>query len=154
VTRIAVSTEISAPPAEVWRVVEPIEHHVDWMHDAVAIRFETDQTRGVGTTFVCDTRVGPIRLADRMTITDWVDGQVMGVAHSGIVTGSGRFTLTPLSTGGTRFAWEEDLRFPWYLGGRLGEAIGGRLLLGALWRRNLRNLKALVEARGAPGQGR
>ena len=34
------------PPAEVWRVLEPIESHVDWMADAEIIRFTTDQTRG------------------------------------------------------------------------------------------------------------
>ena len=41
------------------------------MADAVAIRFETEQTRGVGTKFLCDTKVGPIRLTDQMEITEW-----------------------------------------------------------------------------------
>ena len=50
-TRIDVSVEIAAPPDRVWNVVEPIENHIDWMHDAVAIRFQTEQTRGIGTTY-------------------------------------------------------------------------------------------------------
>ena len=61
-------------PQQVWEVVEPIEHHVEWMHDAVAIRFQSDQHRGVGTRFLCDTKVGPIKLVDRMEITEWVPG--------------------------------------------------------------------------------
>jgi len=84
---------------------------------------------------------------NRMEITRWVPGVAMGVRHSGIVTGSGTFTLEPLA-GGTRttFTWAESLDYPWYLGGRLGAAVSGRLLLTPLWRRNLRRLQALVEA--------
>jgi hypothetical protein len=37
------------------------------------------------------------------------------------------------------------LRFPWWLGGRLGEIIGGKLVMGAIWRRNLKQLKKIVE---------
>ncbi len=71
----------------------------------------------------------------------------MGVRHSGIVKGSGVFTLEPLA-GGTRttFTWAESLDYPWYLGGRFGAAVAGRLLLTPLWRRNLKRLQALVEA--------
>lgn len=146
-TRIAVSVEIDATPARVWEVVEPIERHVDWMHDAVAIRFQTDQTRGVGTRFWCDTKVGPIRLVDRMEITEWVPGEVMGVRHTGVVTGTGRFTLTPIDLGRrTRFSWAETLVFPWWLGGPVGAFVGGRIVLRLVWQRNLRALERLVEA--------
>jgi uncharacterized protein YndB with AHSA1/START domain len=148
-TRITVVTEIDAPPEQVWRVVEPIQDHVRWMRDAVAIRFEGDQTAGVGTRFVCATKVGPIRLDDRMEITEWVPGEVMGVRHAGVVTGTGRFTLTPIDLARrTRFSWSEELRFPWWLGGRLGEAVGGKPVMSAIWRHNLRALKALVESSG------
>jgi hypothetical protein len=147
VSRIAVIIEIDAAPAVVWAAVEPLERHVDWMSDAVAIRFETDQTRGVGTAFQCDTKVGPITLVDRMQITDWEPERAMGVRHTGVVTGSGMFTLTPIDLGRrTRFAWTEELRFPWWLGGRLGELVGGKLVMRAIWRRNLRGLKALIES--------
>ncbi|MEY4174468.1 MAG: hypothetical protein RI900_1633 [Actinomycetota bacterium] len=144
---IEVGIEIDAPPARVWEVVEPVERHVDWMHDAVAIRFTTEQTRGTGTEFLCDTKVGPLKLVDRMEITEWVPGEVMGVRHTGIVTGSGRFTLTPIDLGRrTRFTWAEDLVFPWWMGGPIGAWVGGKIALGPIWRRNLRNLKAIVEA--------
>jgi uncharacterized protein YndB with AHSA1/START domain len=146
-TSICVTVELDAPPARVWEVIEPIEHHVDWMHDAVAIRFEGDQRRGVGTAFACDTKVGPIRLVDQMEITEWEPPAVMGVRHRGVVTGSGRFTLTPLDLGRrTRFAWSEDLTFPWWLGGRVGELLGGRLVMRAIWRRNLRELERLINS--------
>jgi uncharacterized protein YndB with AHSA1/START domain len=150
VTSIYVSIVIGAPPPLVWSVVEPVERHVDWMADATAVRFEGDQTRGVGTRFVCDTKVGPLKLADHMEITSWVPEREMGVRHRGLVTGTGRFTLTPSADGGTLFAWEEALRFPWFLGARLGEVVGGQLVLKAIWRRNLRSLKRLVERSARP----
>jgi uncharacterized protein YndB with AHSA1/START domain len=143
---IVVSIEIDATPARVWEVVEPVERHIDWMHDAVAIRFTSEQTRGTGTEFLCDTKVGPIKLVDRMEITEWVPGQVIGVRHTGLVTGSGRFTLTPIDLGRrTRFTWQEDLVFPWWMAGPLGAWVGGKIALGPIWRRNLRNLRHLVE---------
>jgi hypothetical protein len=144
---ITVSEEIDATPERTWQVVEPIEHHTDWMHDAVAIRFETEQTRGVGTRFTCDTKVGPVKLVDRMEITEWDPQRAMGVSHVGIVTGTGRFTLTPLDLGRrTLFTWTEELKFPWYLGGPVGAFVGGKVVMQAIWRRNLRLLARIVEA--------
>ncbi len=144
---ITVSVEIDAPTDRVWEIVEPVERHVDWMADAVAIRFTGEQTRGIGTTFECDTKVGPITLVDKMEITDWEPGERMGVRHSGVVTGSGHFTLEPIDLGRrTRFTWTEELVFPWWLGGPLGALVGGRVVMGAIWRRNLRALARIVES--------
>lgn len=146
-SRITVGIDIDASPERVWEVVEPVEDHVDWMHDAVAIRFQTERTRGVGTQFLCDTKVGPIRLTDVMEITQWVPARSMGVTHTGIVTGTGVFDIAPLD-GGTRsrFTWSEELRFPWYLGGPIGAFVGGQIVMKAIWRRNLRGLKRIVES--------
>ncbi len=129
-----------------------IERHVDWMHDAVAIRFVGSQTRGVGTEFLCDTKVGPIKLVDRMTITDWEPATVIGVRHTGIVTGIGKFTIAEIEPRAgvdgtrTRFAWDERLSFPWWLGGRLGAAVASPAVLRPIWRRNLRALKRQIES--------
>jgi hypothetical protein len=145
-SRITVSIELAASPARVWEIVEPVERHVDWMADAVAIRFTNSQTRGVGTAFDCDTKVGPIKLTDHMEITEWVPEKSMGVKHVGIVTGTGVFTIEPLGNGQyTKFTWSEKLTFPWWLGGPIGEVIGGNIVMKAIWRRNLKKLRALVE---------
>lgn len=149
--RIRVGVEIDATPERVWQVVEPVENHVDWMHDAVAIRFTGEQTRGVGTEFLCDTKVGPFKLVDRMELTEWTPNEAMGVRHTGMVKGEGRFTLTPIDPlpgrdgRRTRFTWEETLVFPWWMGGPVGAFVGGKVVLAAIWRRNLRGLRALVE---------
>ncbi len=144
VPAIRVAVTIDAPRGVVWRAIEDIGSHVEWMADAEAIRFTSARRRGVGTTFDCDTRVGPFRLVDRMEVTEWRPGRAMGVAHVGVVTGRGRFTLRGLPGGRTRFSWREDLRFPWWLGGALGAVLGGEVLR-LIWARNLRNLKRLIE---------
>jgi uncharacterized protein YndB with AHSA1/START domain len=144
VPAIRVAVTIDAPPGQVSRAIKDIATHVEWMADAEAIRFNSPRRRGVGTTFECDTRVGPFRLVDRMEVTEWRPGQVMGVAHTGLVTGRGRFRLTPLPGGRTRFTWREELHFPWWLGGSIGAVVGGEVLR-LIWRQNLRRLKRLVE---------
>jgi uncharacterized protein YndB with AHSA1/START domain len=139
VARIKVSTVLDAPPDRVWDDVEHIATHVDWMADAVAIRFLTSQTSGVGTRFECDTKVGPFTLTDVMEITEWVPGKVMGVRHTGVVTGTGRFTLKKLRGGRTRFQWNEKLVYPIWMGGPIG-AFASKPVLRWIWRRNLTRL--------------
>jgi hypothetical protein len=139
VARIKVSTVLDAPPDRVWDDVEHIATHVDWMADAVAIRFLTSQTSGVGTRFECDTKVGPFTLTDVMEITEWVPGKVMGVRHAGVVTGTGRFTLKKLRGGRTRFQWNEKLVYPLWMGGPIG-AFASKPVLRWIWRRNLTRL--------------
>lgn len=150
--RIEISVEIAASPAVVWADVRHIPSHVTWMVDAEEIRMTSGRTEGVGTTFDCDTKVGPLRLTDHMEITEWEDERVMGVRHVGVVTGVGKFTLRGQPGPGgetTRFTWEEDLTFPWWLGAGPGEAVGGPVLRG-VWRRNLRQLRARIEGRPLP----
>ncbi|NDH92323.1 MAG: SRPBCC family protein [Actinobacteria bacterium] len=142
---IRISTVIKAPISRVWQVVEPVERHVDWMADAESIEFIGDQRRGVGTAFLCVTKVGPIRLTDKMRITEWQVERAMGVEHVGVVTGRGVFTLHSIDGNTTEFTWEEQLQFPWWLGGPLGALIGGQLVLRGIWKRNLRRLAALCE---------
>jgi hypothetical protein len=143
---IRVSTTIDATPKQVWEVVRHVGGHVDWMEDAVAIHFTSRSTSGVGTTFDCDTKVGPFRLTDRMEITRWEPRRAMGVRHVGLVTGTGEFTLRAMRGGRTRFTWAERLVFPWWMGGPFGAVVGGEVLR-LVWAKNLRNLTAIVEGR-------
>ena len=80
-----------------------------------------------------------------MRVTEWEPQRVMGIEHRGVVTGSGRFTLRAAPAGITEFCWDEELRFPAWLGGAIGER-AGRPVLMRIWRANLRRLRALAEA--------
>jgi uncharacterized protein YndB with AHSA1/START domain len=137
--RIRVSTVLDAPPDRVWAYVEDLGSHVQWMDDALRIRFLTDRTAGVGTRYECDTKVGPLQLTDVMEITEWAPGKAMGVRHVGLVTGSGRFTLKKVRGGRTRFTWEERLRFPLWQGGPVTGQLA-KPVFKRIWRKNLRHL--------------
>jgi hypothetical protein len=141
---IDLCTTIGCPPEQVWASIEDVETHTDWMADAVAITFRSEQRRGVGTEFECLTRIGPLSTTDVMTVTEWEPGAAMGIEHRGVVTGRGRFTLTPAGPGLTEFCWSETLRFPWWMGAAVGEHLS-RPLLVRVWRGNLARLRRACE---------
>lgn len=141
--KVVTSVHIDAPLHEVWRAASALETHAEWMVDAESIEFETAQRRGPGTRMVVETRVGPLRTRDLMEVTAWEENRTIGVRHSGLVTGEGRFELTPMA-GSTRFAWTEDLSFPWWLGGEITGWLA-RPVLAWIWRRNLRALRQRLE---------
>lgn len=142
--RIRVGVDIACPREDVWALLERIEDHVRWMADAEAITFRTSRRRGIGTEFVCRTRVGPLRTDDVMTVVEWDEPKAIGIVHRGLVTGSGRFTLTAAPPGGTRLEWQETLRFPLRAGGPLGELLASPVLR-RIWRGNLGRFKELAE---------
>ena len=140
---IRITQTFSAAPDVLWEELRQIQRHVLWMHDAVAITFETDHHEGVGTQFLCTTKVGPFVTQDKMVITRWVEEKVMGVGHRGLIRGTGTFELSARS-GGSELTWREALDFPWWLGGPLG-AYAATPILRRIWRSNLRTLAALIE---------
>jgi hypothetical protein len=111
------------------------------MDDAVAIDFVSPMTEGVGTEFDCLTRVGPIRLTDHMTVTEWVEGKCLVIRHHGVVTGTGRLSVKRRGLDASTVKWDERLKFPWWLGGPVGGLVG-RPILKRVWKRNLANLAA------------
>jgi carbon monoxide dehydrogenase subunit G len=143
--RITVFVDIDAPLDSVWRSAADLESHVEWMADAESIEFLTPQRSGIGTEMKVATAVGPLRTTDLMTVTEWVHHRAIGVEHSGMVKGRGRFELSPVA-GATRFSWTEELTFPLYLGGAI-TAYLAKPVLAWVWKRNLSGLKRRVERR-------
>lgn len=139
-SRIVVSIDIDAPRQRVWDEVAVLERHVDWMADAERIEFLTDSRSGVGTRMEVLTVVGPLRTTDVMEFTEWEPPTRMAIRHQGLVTGVGAFTLTELEGGRTRFTWDEELTFPWYLGNGITATLA-KPVLRAIWRRNLTKLR-------------
>jgi carbon monoxide dehydrogenase subunit G len=135
---------VAAPRDVTWNALADIASHVEWMADAESITFVTDQRRGVGTAFECLTKVGPLTTRDKMTVTEWDEGSRLGVAHSGIVTGTGVFELREAGTNATQLSWTEALRFPIFLGGAVG-AFVAKPVLRRIWRGNLERFAHLVK---------
>jgi len=144
--RIAVSRAMDAPGDRVWAAMADLGSHVEWMKDARSIVFTTDQRQGVGTRMRVETRVGPLRTLDVMEVVGWEEGKSIEVAHSGLVKGRGTLAVTSLDQQ-TLVTWEEDLKFPWWLGGGLTAWLA-RPVLAAVWRGNLKRLERSVTPRG------
>ena len=142
---VTVCTTIDAPPAAVWAAVENIESHTDWMKDAVRITFKSDAAqRSRGRVRVPHARRAALHDRPSSSSRMWRPGEMMGIEHRGAVTGDAEFRLEPDGDERTRFCWEERLRFPWWLGGFVGERVGMPVLR-HLWSGNVARLKASIE---------
>jgi Polyketide cyclase / dehydrase and lipid transport len=142
--RIRTCITIDAPPGAVWADVKHLDTHVEWMRDAESIEFRSRRRTGVGTELECRTRLGPLATTDVMVVSEWRPRRAIGMSHQGAVRGRGRFTLRRRRGGRTQFCWSERLQFPWRMGGPFGELVAWPLLR-AIWKGNLRRLKARIE---------
>jgi len=114
------------------------------MKDAVDIEFVTSQTGGVGTIMIVETKIGPFRTNDKLEVVDWKEGHHIVVEHRGVVTGSGRLAALA-DDGATLVTWTEELRFPWWLGGRLTAWLA-RPFLTSIWKTNLKRLASRLSS--------
>ena len=142
--RIFVTRLLPHSQETAWRALSDIASHVNWMGDAVALEFRSEQRLGEGTAMDVETRVGPFRTNDRMEVTGWVEGHSIEVVHIGLVTGRGTLSLTAKENG-TLLTWDEDLSFPWWLGGAVTAWLA-RPVLRRIWRRNLANFEASLSS--------
>jgi len=142
--RLKLEVKIAASSADVWDWLQDIRSHTRWMRDARSIEFLGQQQQGIGARFSCETKVGPIVLNDVMEVIEWTPGHRLGVRHTGLVSGEGTFELSQQADGQVVFVWDEVLRFPWQLGGVVGEAVA-KPIMRAIWKGNLKRLKELIE---------
>ena len=142
--RIETSIIIDKPIDIVWQEVKVMENHVNWMEDAIKIDILSENNSGINTKMNVLTKVGPIKLIDTITVIEWKEKESIGDIHQGIVTGIGIFYLNEINDTQTEFKWEETLKFPIYLGGFIGEFFGS-FVLKYIWKKNLKNLKELIE---------
>ena len=142
--RIKISTIINKPIEVVWNEVKIMKNHVNWMQDAAKIDFPSENESGIDTKMKVLTKVGPFSLNDIITVTKWEEMNSIGVVHEGIVTGEGTFYLSENDENSTKFEWIEELKAPYYLGGPIAEFFGG-FVLKFIWKKNLMNLKNILE---------
>ena len=135
---VEVSTVVAAPIDEVWDDIAHLETHSEWMMDAAAIEFVTEQRAGVGTVIRVPTRVGPLTTVDELEFTAWDPPHRMAIAHRGKFTGVGEITLQE-TLAGTVVTWRESIRFPVVFGGPVGEVVAAPILR-LIWQRNLARL--------------
>ena len=111
-TRIDVRLDIPHPLDHVWQHLTDWESHSAWIPNTVVT--VTKRTTGAGTEFVGVTHLGPLRLDDPMTVSDFVPPNAGRasclVTKTGLVLGgTAGFTLTALDETTTRLDWFEDV---------------------------------------------
>ena len=122
------------------------------MADAESITFTSDQRTGVGTTFECTTKVGPLRTTDKMTVTVGRRSADRRVPTRGIVIGTGVFELAARDAASTRMSGPRTCDFRGILGGVVTAALAHARSCGAFgWaicaglRADSERLKSLIE---------
>lgn len=143
-SRIAVSRQMPVPAHTVWSALSDLGSHSDWMKDARSIVFTGDQRQGVGTRMEVETVVGPFRTLDMMEVVAWDEGRSIEVVHHGLVRGRGTLIVFPIKDG-TAVRWEEELTFPWWLGGPIVAWLAAPVLA-AIWRGNLTRLEQVLSS--------
>jgi len=136
--RIEVSAEVAAPIDEVWADLARLENHSEWMKDAEAIEFLSEQHTGAGTKIRVPTRIGPLTTVDEIEFTEWEPPHRMAIVHRGKFTGVGAISLAA-TVGGTTVTWSEEIRFPALFLGPLGEVVAAPMLRW-VWKTNLKRL--------------
>lgn len=140
---IEVSVVISADIADVWDDLAHLESHSEWMRDAEAIEFVTEQRSGVGTRIRVPTRVGPLTTVDELLFTAWDPPHRMAIDHRGKFSGQGEISLQATGAG-TVVTWMEQIRFPLAFGGAVGE-VAAAPILRWIWKTNLNELAKRFE---------
>ena len=141
-TRIAITRAMEVSHDRVWEAISDLGSHTTWMRDAETIAFATEQRRGKGTSMEVVTVIGPFRTVDIMEVVGWEEGRSIEVAHRGLITGRGILAAEPRGDGAL-VSWQEELTFPWWLGGPITAWLA-RPVLAAIWRGNLARLEGVL----------
>jgi hypothetical protein len=127
------------------------ETHGDWMLSTVVHR-TTESADGVDTGIVGITSLGPIRIRDAMTLSQWQPPPASParcvVEHTGkLIRGAGAFEVEELGPDRSRVVWSEWIQVPL---GLLGEAgwIVVRPAIALFLRFSLRRLARALESGG------
>ncbi len=120
--RVAASVTTSASPERAFAELVDVEGQARWMIGTTIYPVDGDAPApGVGSRLLAFTGVAHLGVLDTMLVTEYEQNSRWVVAHEGrVIRGSGIFTVTPTTSGGSITTWAEELELPFGLIGRLG----------------------------------
>jgi len=110
-----------APVDHVWRVIEAIDTHTEWMTDAETITFPPSNARASVPSSTASPE-SSVQHGRRMRVTEW-EPQAVRASNTTASSRTGRFTLLGVGNGTHRVLLTEDLVFPTSLGGGAAERL-------------------------------
>ena len=109
---LAISLTINAPLEQVWGSLVDWERQGEWML-ATKVWVTSHVRDGIGTRISAFTGVKSLGILDTMEVTTWTPPYLCDVLHTGpIIKGTGRFELSEINPGLTRFDWSEEVLAP------------------------------------------
>ena len=136
--------DLDAP--RLWDALADLERHREWMTDVRALRFVTAQQSGIGTRYVIEVAMGPVRARDHIEVVTWERPEELAITHRiGPARGAGRFLLTDAGRG-TRLEWRTRFELPRWAGGAFAERLGAPVTR-RLLTRNLASLRRWLAER-------
>jgi len=91
------------------------------------------------------TKIGPLKLADTMVITEWEPHMKIVVEHTGrVILGKGVFNVKEISDDETEFLWQEITPIPFGQLGKIGFFIV-KPILNTMFGMSLKRLKRNIE---------
>jgi hypothetical protein len=141
---IELTVTVDHPAERVWAGLVDWPTHAAWMPLTTVQVVGGGPGQGLGERIVATTGIGPLGVADRMTITEWSPPRRLAVDHTGrLIRGTAWFELQPIGADRTRIVWCEALVPPFGALGRVFSpflSIGTRAVIGLALRRYRRTL--------------
>ncbi|MGQ0630111.1 MAG: SRPBCC family protein [Sporichthyaceae bacterium] len=136
---IELSVDIDRGADEVWAGLVDWPSQGQWMPATTVHVVGGGPGHGVGAQIVAYTGLRPLRVADRMTVTEWDPPRRCTVLKTGrVMKGSAAFEVRELSPTRSQVRWRESLIPPFGVAGKVlapGLSVGTRLVIGLALRR-------------------
>lgn len=138
--------EINATSQVIFEYVSDWERQSEWiLFTTVKLVSRTPDHQN--STILAVTKLGPLKVADEMTVTEWQPYERIVVEHTGqVVKGKGVFTVSSASKDTCIFTWQEVVPVPFGFIGQIG-LVFAKPLMHAVFGKSLAKLKDNIEAR-------
>ena len=141
------SIEVAAPPERIWPLLVEPDNVLKWYPTLRRFQYEDAGQRGPGARVYAEEKASGMLMKLHFVISDWVENRALSLhmtSGTGVKGYDQRWTVEPLPAG-SRFTFEEHVRLPYGVLGRLIGKVGQRNSEGHV-REMLAKLKALAEA--------
>lgn len=141
--KLSVTIAINTTEKKVFDAVTNWEDQEKWVY-LTKVRGVGEDSHKFGGKLEAFTGLGRFGFLDTMTVTEWEEGKLCEVTHTGnIVKGKGLFEVSTINDI-TYFTWTEFVEIPFGIIGKIGWSVVKPISKFGLWL-SLRRLKKYIE---------
>lgn len=136
---------IKSSQQTIFNYVSDWERQSDWIM-FTTVKLVSGAPQQKDSILLATTKLGPLKVADTMVVTDWQPYERIVVEHTGrIILGKGVFTISKIANETCEFTWQEITPVPFGFVGHIG-LLFVQPILNVLFGRSLKILKSNIEA--------